>query len=188
MNNIIFFGPPGAGKGTQAKIISKILDIPHLSTGEILRKKTNQKDALALELNEIMNKGQLVSDNILNKIISERLVECKTGFILDGYPRTLDQLNFLNNFLGQNSLKINFIFNIMIDFIKIEERIIKRSSEEKRGDDNIETIKTRYTAYIDSTHLVSENYRKNSKEIFFEIDGNNEIAEITSKIKKILKI
>ena len=92
MNNIIFFGPPGAGKGTQAKKIAEYLNLPHLSTGDILRSKIQQKDPLSTKLKEIMSAGKLVSDDILNEIVSEKLLsESKKGFILDGYPRTLDQ-------------------------------------------------------------------------------------------------
>ena len=96
MYNIIFFGPPGAGKGTQAKIISQYLNISHLSTGDILRKKLLDDDDLALELKKIMSSGNLVSDEILNSIVSSRLInESNKGFILDGYPRTLKQSEFL---------------------------------------------------------------------------------------------
>ena len=97
MNNIIFFGPPGAGKGTQAKLISEALNLIHLSTGEILRSKILEKDSLGIQLNEIMSSGKLVSDEILNDIVSSRLSkETNNGFILDGYPRTLAQSEFLN--------------------------------------------------------------------------------------------
>ena len=99
MKNFIFFGPPGAGKGTQAKLLSKSLNIPHLSTGDILRSKILQNDEKAKDLNKILSKGQLVPDEILNEIVLDKLEnEKKNGFILDGYPRTLDQSKFLNNF------------------------------------------------------------------------------------------
>ena len=100
MKNIIFFGAPGAGKGTQAKIISELLNVAHLSTGDILRKKLLDEDKLAIELKQIMSSGNLVSDDILNSIVATRLKkELNNGFILDGYPRTLKQSEFLNNFL-----------------------------------------------------------------------------------------
>ena len=188
MNNIIFFGPPGAGKGTQAKIIANILELPHLSTGEILRSKIEHKDELAVQLRKIMMSGKLVSDEILNKIVSEKLLnDCKKGFILDGYPRTMDQSIFLNNFLNQNNLELNYIFNIELDFDLLKQRIINRSKEESREDDNINVIETRYQAYIDTTKNVSDYYMKNNPKIYHVIDGSLEIDEITSKIKKILK-
>ena len=186
--NIIFFGPPGAGKGTQAKIIAQHINAPHLSTGDVLRKKLLDKDELAHTLKEIMSSGNLVSDEILNSIVSSRLSnESKNGFILDGYPRTLKQSEFLDNFLIKTSNKINFIFDIKINFEILKNRILKRSSEESRDDDNIEVIETRYNEYLNSTQKVSDHYKKKYPNVFYEIDGSLQIEEITGKIKKILK-
>ena len=188
MSKIIFFGPPGAGKGTQAKIISDFLKVPHLSTGDILRKKLSDKDELANELRNIMSSGNLVSDDILNSIVSTRLKsEENNGFILDGYPRTLEQSNFLNDFLLNTSNSIEFIFNIQINFEILKSRILKRSSEENRDDDNVDAIKTRYNEYLKSTEKVTNFYRVNYTNIFHEIDGSLQIQEITEKIKQILK-
>ena len=188
MTRIIFFGPPGAGKGTQAKIISEQLNVPHLSTGDILRKKLLDKDNLANELKKIMSSGNLVSDEILNSIVSTRLKNEETnGFILDGYPRTLKQSEFLNKFLLQMSNSIDYIFNIQINFETLRDRIIKRSSEESREDDNIQVIETRYNEYLNSTQKVSSYYKVNYPNIFHEIDGSLQINEITKKIKEILK-
>ena len=189
MNNIIFFGPPGAGKGTQAKIISQLLNLPHLSTGDILREKIKQKDKLALEVKDIISKGMLVSDSILNEIVSEKLIkECSNGFILDGYPRTTEQGIFLDNFLKTNSLALNFIFDIEINFETLKERIKKRSKEENRDDDNLNIIQTRFNEYINTTKKVSDAYRAENSNIFYTIDGDDEINEITTKITKILNI
>ena len=188
MKNIIFFGPPGAGKGTQAKYISKLLNLPHLSTGDILRLKVKQNDELAIKLKKIMAEGNLVSDEILNSIVSEILInDCKNGFILDGYPRTLDQLDYLLNFMKKNSIKINYIFNIEINFEILKERILKRSKEEEREDDNIDVIQTRYAAYQDTTKKVSEKMKHLYTDLFHDIDGKEEITEIASKIEKSLK-
>ena len=187
MSNIIFFGPPGAGKGTQAKIISEYLNVPHLSTGDILRKKLLD-DQLAIELKKIMSSGNLVSDEILNSIVSSRLKnEERNGFILDGYPRTLKQSEFLNKFLLQTSNSIDYIFNIQINFETLKDRIIKRSSEESREDDNIHVIETRYNEYLNSTQKVSNYYKNKFPNIFNEIDGSLRINEITEKIKEICK-
>ena len=107
MHNIIFFGPPGAGKGTQAKMISDYFNLPHLSTGDVLRKKLLDNDNLANDLKEIMSSGKLVSDDILNTIVSSRLKsEINKGFILDGYPRTLKQSEFLENFLCKYQIQL----------------------------------------------------------------------------------
>ncbi len=188
MSNIIFFGPPGAGKGTQAKIISEYLNISHLSTGDILRKKLLENDNLAIELKKIMAAGNLVSDDILNSIVSSRLTkETSKGFILDGYPRTLHQSEFLSKFLSETSSSINYIFDIQINFETLKNRILKRSSEESREDDNIDVIETRYNEYLNSTQKVSNFYKDKYNTIFYEIDGSLEIEEITQNIKQILK-
>ena len=188
MSNIIFFGPPGAGKGTQAKIISEHLNISHLSTGDILRKKLLENDNLAIELKKIMAAGNLVSDDILNSIVSSRLTkETSKGFILDGYPRTLHQSEFLSNFLFETSSSINYIFDIQINFETLKNRILKRSSEESREDDNIDVIETRYNEYLNSTQKVSNFYKDKYNTKFYEIDGSLEIEEITQNIKQILK-
>ena len=188
MSNIIFFGPPGAGKGTQAKILSEYLNVSHLSTGDILRKKLLENDNLAIELKKIMAAGNLVSDDILNSIVSLRLTkESNKGFILDGYPRTLHQSEFLNNFLSKTSNSINYIFNIKINFETLKNRILKRSTEEKREDDNIDIIETRYNEYLNSTQKVSNFYKDQYNTIFYEIDGSLEIEEITQNIRQIIK-
>ena len=188
MSNIIFFGPPGAGKGTQAKILSEHLNVPHLSTGDILRKKLLENDHLAIELKKIMAAGNLVSDDILNSIVSSRLSkESNNGFILDGYPRTLQQSEFLNNFLFRASRSIDHIFNIKINFETLKNRILKRSTEERREDDNIDIIETRYNEYLNSTQMVSNFYKDQYKTIFYEIDGSLEIQEITQNIRQIIK-
>ena len=188
MTQIIFFGPPGVGKGTQAKIISDFLKVPHLSTGDILRKKLSEKDDLAYKLRNIMSSGNLVSDDILNSIVSTRLKNEETnGFILDGYPRTLKQSDFLNSFLLETSKSIKYIFNIQTNFEILKSRILKRSSEENREDDNLDVIETRYNEYLNSTEKVTSYYRINYANIFHEIDGSLQIQEITDKIKQILK-
>ncbi len=188
MSNIIFFGPPGAGKGTQAKKVSEEFNLAHLSTGDILRKKLLDKDDLAVQLKKIMSSGNLVSDEILNTIVASRLnKELGNGFILDGYPRTLKQSEFLNSFLKNTSNKINYIFDIKLNFDILKFRILKRSSEESRDDDKIEVIETRYKEYLNSTEKVSNFYRDNLPDIFYEIDGSLQIDEINSKINQILK-
>ena len=188
MKKIIFFGPPGAGKGTQAKIVSKFLNVSHLSTGDILRKKLLDNDELAKQLQSIMSSGNLVSDDILNSIVSSRLKnETEKGFILDGYPRTLAQSEFLDKFFLETDISLNYIFDIQINFEILKNRIIKRSSEEFREDDNINVIETRYNEYLNSTQKVSNIYKDKYPSIFYHIDGSQQIQEITNKIKDILK-
>ena len=137
---IIFFGPPGSGKGTQATLIASELNILHLSTGDILRSKLKDSDELLLQLKDVISSGDLVSDKILNEIIAEKLIskECANGFILDGYPRTIAQSNFFLSFMKSHNLNLDVVFDFKIDFKVVEERIMHRSEQEKRLDDNFD--------------------------------------------------
>ena len=186
---LIVFGPPGAGKGTQAELLSSYLSIFHLSTGEILRSKLNEKDELSLRLQNIMSSGNLVSDDILNQIISEKLLskECSPGFILDGYPRTINQMNYLNNYNQKNNIVINLIINIHVDNITIQNRILNRSKTENRDDDSIKTIETRVNTYNSETKPITEYYKNNHDSIYHEIDGSNKVEEIQKKLRNIVK-
>jgi len=186
---IIFFGPPGSGKGTQAKLLATKLNILHLSTGDILRDKLNDGDSLSIKLREIMSSGNLVSDEILNHIISNKLIstECSNGYILDGYPRTITQSEFLLSFAKSNSLNLDIIFNFEIDFKIVEERIILRSKQEQRSDDNLNVIKARLDKYVEETYPVSRFFFDNFGQKFFTIDASQEVSKIQKELMNIIK-
>ena len=187
--NIIFFGPPGSGKGTQAKLISKEFNIAHLSTGDILREKLNDGDDLSTELKNIMSSGKLVSDDLLNKIIANKLTsnDCSNGFILDGYPRTLPQSEFLISFLNVNDIIIDKIFEFEIDFKIVQERIFQRSKKEKRADDNLDVIKVRLEKYKDDTYPVLQIFKSKFKKKYIILDASLEISKIQKKLIENLK-
>ena len=186
---LIFFGPPGAGKGTQSKLIANYFNIPHLSTGDILRKKLLKKDELSKKIKDIMDKGFLVSDDILNQIISNRIdnQDCLKGFILDGYPRTMNQALFFNSTLDSKNLRITKIFNINIDEKIIIQRLNSRFSIENRLDDEEKIIQTRISKYLSETKPLSEFYKNQNFSNYCAIDGNQEIEKIKADIIKILK-
>ena len=186
---IIFFGPPGSGKGTQAKLFSEQIGIPHLSTGDILREKLKSEDSLSIKLKEIMSSGNLVSDSLLNEIISDKLSskDCVNGFILDGYPRTIAQSDFLLSFMKINNQRFDLIFDFKIDFKIIEKRILNRSREESRSDDNLDVIKTRLDAYMKETFPVSKFYSSKFKDLYFTIDASKDITQISRELLKISK-
>ena len=186
---LIFFGPPGAGKGTQASLIANNFNIPHLSTGDILRDKLLQKDKLSITLKRIMDKGQLVSDDILNEIVSSRISndDCLRGFILDGYPRTIGQALFLNTILNSKNLKIDKIIDINVDERIIVKRIISRFKTENRQDDTEDVIKTRISRYLSESKPLSDFYKIKYSSDYLSINGNQEIERITADIIKILK-
>ena len=181
---IIFFGPPRSGKGTQAKLLANELNILHLSTGDILREKLSDGDKLSIKLKEVMSSGNLVSDEILNQIIANKLMseECGNGFILDGYPRTISQSDFLVSFFKSNSLILDVIFNFKIDFKLVEERIMLRSKQEQRSDDNINVIKTRLDNFIEETYPVSKFVSVNYSQNFFTINASQEVTKIQKEL------
>ena len=186
---IIFFGPPGSGKGTQAKLLAKELNILHLSTGDILREKLSDEDTLSSKLKEIMSSGNLVSDEILNQIIANKLIskECSNGFILDGYPRTISQSDFLLSFFKSNNLNLDIIFNFKIDFKLVQERIILRSKQEQRSDDNLDVIITRLDKYTEETYPVSQFFSEKFSQNFFNIDASQEVSKIQKELINIIK-
>ena len=186
---IIFFGPPGSGKGTQAKLLANELNILHLSTGDILREKLSDGDSLSIKLKKVMSSGNLVSDEILNQIIANKLMseECGNGFILDGYPRTISQSDFLVSFFKSNTLILDVIINFKIDFKLVEERIMLRSKQEQRSDDNINVIKTRLGNFIEETYPVSKFFSENYSQNFFTIDASQEVSKIQKELINIIK-
>ncbi len=185
----LFFGPPGAGKGTQASILSKKFNIPHLSTGEILRNILTDSNSLSIKIKTIIKNGDLVSDKILNEIIKKKLDshECRNGYILDGYPRTLNQNDWLNNYLNSKNLEITKIFDIQLEKEIIVKRIKKRAILEKRNDDNESAIKNRVNKYIEETKPLSQYYSQRYTQNYHLINGNQEIEMIKNDILKIVK-
>ena len=130
----------------------------------------------------------LVPDRLLNEIVAEKISNNSgNGFILDGYPRTVEQYNFIENFFNSKQIKLDFIFNIKLDYEILENRIKKRAAEEGRDDDKINILKTRYQEYVNSTKKVSDLCAINHRNIFTEIEGNDDISKIRSKIIKIVK-
>jgi adenylate kinase len=186
---IVFFGPPGSGKGTQAKLLARELNILHLSTGDILREKLSDDDSLSTKLKEVMSSGNLVSDEILNKIIANKLIseECSNGYILDGYPRTMSQSEFLLSFSKSNNLNLDIIVNFKIDFKLVEERILIRSKQEHRSDDNADSIKTRLDKYTEETYPLSQFFSEKFSQNFFTIDASQEISNIQKELMNIIK-
>ena len=186
--NIILFGPPGAGKGTQSKYLVDKLESFQISTGDILREEINKNSDIGKQIVNNMNQGKFVSDKIVNSLI-EKLIndpQKKGKLIFDGYPRSLSQAKFLELLLIKFNQKIDHIFFLNVNKDTIIKRIEKRKILENRSDDNSDTIIKRYDTYMKTTKPVLDFYSKNTN--FHEIDGSLKIEEITSKIDKILKV
>ena len=186
--NIILFGPPGAGKGTQAKHLIKKINGFQISTGDILRDEINNNSEIGKMIINDMNDGKFVSDEIVNKLIKRLIFDSKkkNKLIFDGYPRSLNQAKNLDFLLNESDQKINFIFFLNVNKDTIIRRIKKRKIIENRSDDELDTILKRYDTYMEKTKPVLDFYSKNSN--FHEIDGSLEIDEITNKIDSFINV
>ena len=186
--NILLFGPPGAGKGTQAKYLVKKVNGYQISTGDMLRNEIYKNSEIGIEINNDMNDGIFVSDEIVNKLIKEIVFDTqkKDRLIFDGYPRSLSQGKSLDLFLDSSDQKIDFIFFLNVNKDTIIKRIEKRNVLEKRSDDDLNTILKRYDTYMETTKPVLDFYSKNSN--FNELDGTLEIDQITAKIDAFLNV
>jgi len=186
--NIVLFGPPGAGKGTQAKYLVKKVDGFQVSTGDILRDEIQKETDLGKKIKDIINDGKFVNDDIVNKLIENFISDPqkKNRLIFDGYPRSLIQAKNLDLLLETYSQKIGFIFFLNVNKETIIERIKKRKVLEKRADDDLSTILKRYDVYMETTKPVLDYYNKNTN--FCEIDGSLKIEEITAKIATFMNV
>ena len=186
--NLILFGPPGAGKGTQAKYLVEKLNGFQISTGDMLRDEIKKDSDIGKKIINDMNDGKFVNDEIVNKLIENAILDetKKNRLIFDGYPRSLSQAENLDFLLNSTNQKIDLIFFLNVNKETIIKRIEKRKIIEKRTDDDLETILKRYDTYMETTKPVLDFYAKNSN--FHDIDGSLEINEITMKIDTFLNV
>jgi len=186
--NIILFGPPGAGKGTQAKYLVKKLSNFQISTGDILREEIKNNSDIGKKIIDVMNDGRFVNDDIVNQLLEKQVFDPqkKNKLIFDGYPRSINQAKNLDLLLNSSNQKIDFVFFLNVNKETIIKRIQKRKILEKRSDDELDTTLKRYDTYMKTTKPVLDFYSKNSN--FHEIDGSDEIEQITNKIDAIINV
>ena len=184
--NIILFGPPGAGKGTQSKYLVKKLNGFQISTGDMLREEIAKNTEIGRKITKDMNDGIFISDDIVNNLIKKVVFDNqkKGKLIFDGYPRSLSQAKNLDELIENSNQKIDLIFFLNVNKETIIDRVQKRKIMENRSDDNLETILKRYDAYMKTTQPVLEFYSRNAN--FNEIDGSLKIDQITAKIDDFL--
>ncbi|MGY6587118.1 MAG: adenylate kinase [Wenzhouxiangella sp.] len=183
---IVFLGPPGSGKGTQATLLKERLGVPHISTGELLRAAVAAKTPLGLQAKAAMDAGELVSDELVLGLIEERMASDDTakGYILDGYPRNLAQAEALDQVLGSLNRPVQKALALMVDEEQIVQRLAKRAEMEGRSDDTEEVVRHRLAVYREQTAPVADHYR--AKGILVDIDGVGTIEEINQRLQDAL--
>ena len=179
---LLIMGPPGAGKGTQAKLIAQHYGIPAISTGDIFRAMKTADTPLARQVRDIMNSGGYVSDEITNQIVAERLAEadCENGFLLDGYPRTPDQVDTLDAALADRGTPLDVVLSLRADEDAVVARLLKRAETEGRADDNEDTIRVRQQVYAEQTAPLLDVY--SARGLLVEVDGLGEIDEVSGRV------
>jgi len=185
---IVLLGAPGSGKGTQAALLVEELDLPHISTGDLLRSAVKQGTLLGQKAKAVMDRGELVSDDIMLGLIEERLsqADVKAGFILDGYPRNLAQAEALDELLERLAQPVDEALQIDVDTELVIQRIAKRAAEEGRSDDSEEVVRNRMVIYAEQTAPVVEYYAR--KGVLSRVLGEGSIDEVFQRIKGILQI
>ena len=176
--HLLFLGAPGAGKGTQAELISKTNSFLHLSTGELLRKEIEKNSSLGIKVKDIINKGELVSDQLVLEIVKKNLDKANKGWILDGYPRNISQANSLNDVLVKLNQPLEVVFYLDIPEKVLVERLLLRG----RKDDNENTIKTRLDIYKKTTEPLIEYYRDLS--LLEYIEADRDLKTISAEIRQ----
>ena len=183
---LLLIGPPGAGKGTQASKLSEVFGIPAISTGDIFRENVKNQTPLGVEAKSYMDKGEYVPDELTNKLVRDRLKspDCVNGFLLDGYPRTADQVQELDSILKETNSKLDAVVQLTADTDEVVRRLAKRAIEQGRSDDTEEVLRNRLSVYEEQTAPLISVYE--SRGLLVKVDGLGEIASVTQRITEAL--
>ena len=181
---LLIMGPPGAGKGTQAAVISQVLAIPHISTGDLFRANLSQSTPLGLEAKKYMDAGEYVPDSVTNDMVRERLsqADAQSGFLLDGYPRTVAQVEELDAMLGESQL--DKVLVLTADTNEVVARLLGRAEEQGRADDTEEVIRRRLEVYEEQTAPLIDLY--SSRGVLVTVDGLGSVDEVSQRILAVL--
>jgi adenylate kinase len=183
---VVFLGPPGSGKGTQAKRLAERLAVPDISTGDILRDAVRLGTPLGKQVQDVMERGDLVSDETMIELVWERLAnaDARQGWILDGFPRTVAQALALEKMLAGNGKGISGVVNLSVPESVLEERLRGRSGAEHRADDRPEAVRERLLVYHEKTEPLMQFFR--DRGLLAEVPGVGEISEISDRIDRAL--
>ncbi len=183
---LLIVGPPGAGKGTQATRIAETYGIPAISTGDIFRANVRDETPLGVKVKAILDAGDYVPDSLTNELIQDRLgqPDAQTGFLLDGYPRTADQVAFLDELLAGHGLELTAVVQLAADRDEIVERLRKRAIEQGRSDDTEDAIRHRQDVYLRETGPLIDAYARRG--LLLEVDGLGSVDEVADRIDRAL--
>jgi adenylate kinase len=184
---LLLIGPPGAGKGTQAVELSHAFGVPAISTGDIFRENVRNETPLGLQAKSYMDAGNNVPDSLTNDLITDRLAneDCAKGFLLDGYPRTTDQVRHLDNFLAEHDSALDVVVQLLAEPDVVVERLRKRALDQGRTDDDESVVRHRLDVYAEQTAPLIDVYTERG--LVVAIDGIGEIAEVTGRIMAALE-
>ena len=183
---LLIMGPPGAGKGTQAKLIGEHYEIPAISTGDIFRANVRDQTPLGLEVQRIMAAGGYVSDEITNAIVADRLThpDVERGFLLDGYPRTVDQVEALDAVLDEQGHRLDAVVSLEAEIDEVVVRLLRRAEIEGREDDTEEAIRVRQVKYLEETSPLLELYA--DRGLLVGVDGLGTVEEVSARVFEAL--
>ena len=183
---VVFFGPPGSGKGTQASSLASRAGIPQLSTGDMLRKAVKEGSPLGLKAKAIMDRGDLLPDEIIIGLMKDRIAapDCREGFILDGFPRTVAQAEALEKLLREGGRRVDAVLNLRVDEKEVTGRMAGRAAAEGRSDDNPETIRERLRVYREKTEPLVSWFEKRGSLI--NVEGTGSVDEVARRIDESL--
>lgn len=183
---MLIVGPPGAGKGTQASRITSAYGIPDISTGDIFRANIKNETPLGQQVKAIVDAGDYVPDSLTNQLVTDRLAEddARDGFLLDGYPRTLEQVKYLDDMLASQGQELAAVIQLLADQDEIVARLTKRAQEQGRADDSEEAIRHRQQVYLRETSPLVDVYRERG--LLIEVDGLGGVDEVAARIRSAL--
>ncbi|MDP1878957.1 MAG: adenylate kinase [Actinomycetota bacterium] len=185
---LVLMGPPGAGKGTQALVIAGVLGVPHVSTGDIFRANVSRGTPLGIEAKRYMDAGDYVPDGVTNAMVRDRLSQddCRPGFLLDGYPRTVEQVSELDAMLRSDGLRLDAVVELEVDIDEVVGRLVKRAADQGRSDDSEAVIRRRLEVYGEQTAPLLAVYRDQG--LLVAVDGLGKVDEVTGRILAALSI
>ena len=185
---MVIMGPPGAGKGTQAVVLAAALGVPHISTGDIFRANVSQGTPLGVQAKAYMDAGEYVPDGLTNAMVRDRLTksDCSGGFLLDGYPRTLEQVEELDSVLAGIGAGVEKVVELTVDVDEVVSRLLGRSAEQGRSDDGEEVIRRRLELYFDATAPLTAMYEKRG--LLVRVSGMGTVEDVSVRVLEALGV